>query len=201
MPYYSVKEGEGVAGPLPVVSAGTTGLDSCMGIVFYSSHHRVAGLYHYGANTIKQELTRKTILQMINDLQPDNVYVTAPPVARLSERSGMGSTVADRRAVDKFLTKHAGMAGASVEWMRDQTWSNYGAVDGRFVVNRSELADNETRRTISMATQMPTPNGRQIGGNTAFYGGIGPRAGVPSTATDDTVLAVVHWASGRNVFG
>jgi hypothetical protein len=92
MPYYSVIEGEGVAGPLNAVSAETTTLLSCIGIVFHNIAHNVAGLDHYGANTIHQPLTQNTILQMINDLQPDDVYLIS---YRTTSRRALGSSWID----------------------------------------------------------------------------------------------------------
>ena len=48
MPYYSIVEGEGIAGPETVVSAITTTLLSCIGIIMRNNATNIAGLYHYG---------------------------------------------------------------------------------------------------------------------------------------------------------
>ena len=195
MPYYSVIEGEGVAGPLHAVTAETTTLLSCMGIVFHNTGNNRAGLYHYGANTIHLPFYQNTIIAMFNDIQPTDVYVTAPPVASAAN-NWVGSTMADQNQVDLFLL----MLGANVQWMPPRVWSNYVRLHGNLAVNQPINVGGGTRRYIDMATQMPSPNGRPMG-NTTFYGGLGPRAPGRNWTTDDMVLLDRRRATGANVFG
>lgn len=156
MPYYSVIEGEGVAGPATTVSAETTALSSCMGIVFHNPATNTAGLYHYGADTLNQPAVQNTITQMINYITPTNVYVTAPPIA--ANWGAPGSTKQDRNAVDLFLMKLTVDDGTTVQWMPDRTWSNYRLVNGVFTVNHAHNVGGGVQ-------------GAQLGGNAIFYGG------------------------------
>jgi hypothetical protein len=197
MPYYSLIEGEGVAGPINAVSATTTALLSCMGIVFRNNN--CAGLYHYPALALHEALVQGTILNMINDIQPTQVFITAPAVQ--PDFSPLpGSSQADRNAVSAFLVQHAVGALGAVRWMPDRTRANYEFVNGSFVLNQQSAA-SETRRSIAMATQRPKPQGRWMGGNTIFYGGIGPEAPRFANAVDDDVLLGVRAATRRNLFG
>ncbi|WP_137176890.1 hypothetical protein [Roseomonas sp. AR75] len=184
MPYYKLIEGEGIAGPFPAVTAETTALYSCMGIVFRNTGTNVCGLYHYGANTLHHVFVQNTILQMLNDIQPTDVYITAPPLVSASS-NGQGSTNFDRNQVDLFLVQHAmGM----VTWQGDRTFANYVQGYAGFSLNQGVNLGGGTRRSIEMATQMPSPNGRTMGGVATFYGGLGPKTPARTHHVDDRAL-------------
>jgi hypothetical protein len=105
--------------------------------------------------------------------------------------------LADRNNLDLLLLQNV---LGNVQWMADRVWSNYRLVHGNFTVNDANNVGSGTRRSIEMATQMPNAHGRQMGGNTTFYGGIGPRAPTFGV-TDDSILLVARSLTGRNVFG
>jgi hypothetical protein len=200
MPYYSVVEGEGIAGPVTVVSAETTALSSCMGLVFYNPSRAFAGLYHCGAGTLHEPLVQTTILAMINDLQPERIYLTG--AART--HAGTGSTRDEKNDIEVFFYEHASAAG--LKWMPDRTFSNYRLVDGNFAVNDgNDVGDGVRPPSILMATQLPTARGRSVArnihGNIMFYGGTRPGRRLIDAPADDTVLLAFRGTTRRNVFG
>lgn len=197
MRYYSLIEGEGIAGPMHAVSATTTTLLSCLGIVFRNAATLHAGLYHYGANTLHDPFVQGTIMQMVNDLVPDRIYLTAPRAT--AARSGIGSTAADRDQLQFFFLDQ-GLA--DIELMPDQNAANYGIVGHNFTVNSGWLgSQTATRRAIEMATEMPCAQGRTINAHTTFYGGVGSRRPGRTHSVDDAALLAVRTITGKNVFG
>lgn len=185
MPFYSLIEGEGVAGPLHAVAAETTTLLSCMGIVFFNADTGFAGLYHYPAQRLCDALTQNTIVQMINDLDPTHIYVTAAPLA-CSSNTFVGSSQEDSNLMDLFLIKHA--HASERQWMAAGRRASYApAWSGGLVLN-GLAPGRAVRRSIEMATQSPSPLARTMGGHTMFYGGIGPPRQRPRFYVDDDVL-------------
>lgn len=186
MPRYLVKEGEGVAGPETVVSAETTTLYSCIGIVMRNTDLHFAGLYHYPADTIESDFTQRTMRQMLNDLSPTQVFLTAPAPNRVISYFG-GATATDRDAVRHFFDER--LPHALIEWMPDNSFSTYQMIAEEFTVNNAaNLLTGLRSRGVKMATKMPNHQGRRINANTMFYGGKAPKPSKHDRTVDDIEL-------------
>lgn len=162
MPYVSLIEGQGIAGPVQNVSATTTTLLSCIGIIMYNRTTHVAGLYHYGANTIHQPATINALTLMIQDINPDDIFITAPPVRPIGWEPG--STLQDRNDVDLFMIATAPMG--AVQWLADRRRANYVANGNAIQCNVQTTATEVDPGTIAWG---PGAGGRQISGNLTFY--------------------------------
>ena len=75
MKYFNgLNMGEGIAGPSTIGMA-TTVTYSCMGIAFVNTALRFGGLYHYPAEALGNANVRGTIVQMSNDIWPDQIVL------------------------------------------------------------------------------------------------------------------------------
>jgi hypothetical protein len=197
MPHYSAIEGEGVAGPLQAVSAQTTTLLSCFGLVMYNRSNGHAGLYHFGACTLGDNFVQGTILLMLADLEPTDIHIAMPPFA--ADYAGQPvATISDQNRVQLFLLEHAW--AADLHWIQPARFANYGLVHGRLAVNDASLGERTaTRVRTAMLALTPDGLGRAILGNISFYGGRARAK--PDHFVDDAALLGVRRATGKNVFG
>ncbi len=72
---YELVEGEGISGPFSQVAASTTAMFSCYAFVFDNRQTSIAGMYHYPACALGKPTVQSTIIQMINDIQPQILHV------------------------------------------------------------------------------------------------------------------------------
>ena len=166
MPHYQLIEGEGVAGPLHAVTAETTALLSCMAVVMFNKEKNIAGLYHYGANTIEKKPTENSIVNMFNDIGPQKISVSVPPIAARNEFAIPKATEDDRRKLK--VTLNAIALFVPIEWIRDVRRCRYWVDKGELFVDDSV---SDQSRIICMKKQYPNFTGRKVVGHTCFYRG------------------------------
>lgn len=160
MTHYSVKKDQGVAGPESAITAETTALYTCIGIVMRNAVKKMAGLYHYGANQLEhnEAPTKKNILAMINYIEPTLVYITAPPVVG-TQVPGQGSGELDRIQLDAFLGAMCSVE-THIEWTKDRVKCSYHVSNGSLLLNQQSGSDPGKE----------IKEGQQALGSVQFYG-------------------------------
>ena len=120
--YYSVEQGEGVAGNAYSLSATTTALSNCMGILFLDEGSTRAGLYHYGGKSLGDVRVQQTITAMMRFIAPTLIQLT-PALSDPMNPSGTGTDPSDVAKVEEFI-KNEGY-GAKFEKMPPRIRANY----------------------------------------------------------------------------
>jgi hypothetical protein len=171
MRYYQLNMGEGIAGP-ESIGAGCTTTFSCMGIAFVNRAKKFGGLYHYPANCLDRNVTA-TIGQMIQDIQPTEIYLTPAPADSMGWQ---GSTPEDVEAVSKFLCSQS---TAEFQLLKPAAQTLIW-VEGQPVLNMpvAKQKDLDPQR-VSLTTRSKMSSGaRQLEGDVWYYGGDGEIEGV-----------------------
>lgn len=162
MPTVQVSENYGVAGPDNELSITTTTLLSCSAIIFYRQATRMLGLFHYGALTIASPTVQGTILQMMNDLAPDEIVLWPANIVD----HGFGgefvvmerlSVALDNAKVRQFLL-NSKAPGATVTQVADRTFPGVSA-------------DGALKYGVSRAGKLLSgiDAGRSLSGNLRYY--------------------------------
>lgn len=131
MAVVKVSENYGVAGPDNELSVTTTTLLSCSAIIFYRTATRMLGVFHYGSMTISSVTVQNMILQMMNDLAPDEIVLWP---ANIVDHGYGGEHVAveriavglDNAKVRQFLL-NSKAPGATVTQIAGQTFAGVSA--------------------------------------------------------------------------
>lgn len=175
MKYFNgLNMGEGIVGG-PTIGMSTTAIYSCMGIAIVNKARQIGGLYHYPAKTITQANVSGTLGQMINDVQPDEIYLTpATPMM------GVGSEKSDIAAVAAFLKQMAAIEvtiapprAEDKPYVSAQlTW-----VNGAPVYNVHPDGAEDAGPGKDMRKTMNTAR-RQVEADIWYYGGDGETDGV-----------------------
>jgi len=76
MLYYSVVQGEGIAGPLDQVGVRTTALYSCKGVTMINEMSNLGGLYHLSSGTAQHLNVKQTLASMFRWIVPSTILVT-----------------------------------------------------------------------------------------------------------------------------
>ena len=161
MKHFLVDQGQGVAGYTTVVEASTTAMYSCMAILFHnhSDEADLVGLFHYGANSLHEARVMTAIIGMFNDVSPQKIYLTAPPLVG-PETSGQGSTPKDRKRLHKFLLSIAG--GTTISWLPDNTRSSF-VLDKQGTVQFNQQVDTGfTAKKFGKRMALADATGRHI---------------------------------------
>lgn len=98
--YYSLDQGEGIAGLLSEVGAKTTTLFSCSGITMINEGSDLGGLYHYSCRSMSYPNVKSTLTAMLSEIAPAVIHVT-PAQAMLGVREDV--IAEDLREVVGFL--------------------------------------------------------------------------------------------------
>ncbi len=173
MKYFNgLNMGEGIAGPSTVGMA-TTVTYSCMGIAFVNTALRFGGLYHYPAEALGNANVRGTIVQMSNDIWPDQIVLT--PAKPDTYSGNGGSTKEDITAVGELLRTLCGNVTVAPAAVSSQlTWAGTAPVFNTppgGIDTVEEEVDLKLRYTMSSGK-------RELEADIWYYGGDGETEGV-----------------------
>lgn len=162
--YYTVEQGEGIAGGYRAIGATTTAIYSCMGIMFFNHLTTWGGLYHYPAMGLDDDRVPDTIESMIAEIRPSEIHLT-PALDPMGLGLG-GSDPNDVQDVVTFLQQAAPLARVVVLPARSR--ANY-FFDGQLRINGQTNA-TEVRTGLGPLEDAYDPDRRFAAPGVDYYG-------------------------------